>query len=63
MDVETVSIALGLMVTALFTEFFGLAAGGMVVPGYLAMSLHKPLDILATLTAAPGPERSSWRPL
>lgn len=52
MDVETVSIGLGLMVTALFTELFGLAAGGMVVPGYLALSLDKPLDIVATLAAA-----------
>ena len=37
MDTLTVSIAVGLIVSLLFTEMFGLSAGGMIVPGYLAI--------------------------
>jgi poly-gamma-glutamate biosynthesis protein PgsC/CapC len=36
----------------LFSELFGLAAGGMVVPGYIALYLDKPLDVVLTLGAA-----------
>jgi poly-gamma-glutamate biosynthesis protein PgsC/CapC len=52
LDPVATSIAIGLFVSLLFTEIFGLAAGGMVVPGYLALSLDKPIDILLTLGAA-----------
>ena len=52
MDVHTVAIGLGLIVSLLFTEFFGLAVGGMIVPGYIALSLHRPADILLTLGVA-----------
>ena len=52
MDVLTVSIGIGLVVSLLFTEAIGLTAGGMIVPGYLALSLDQPRDILATLTVA-----------
>lgn len=43
------SIGLGLLFSFFFSEFFGLAAGGLVVPGYVAMYLHYPLDLIATL--------------
>jgi poly-gamma-glutamate biosynthesis protein PgsC/CapC len=46
------SIGIGLVVSLLFSEFFGLAAGGMVVPGYIALRLSQPLDVLLTLMAA-----------
>jgi len=52
MDTLTLSIALGLIVSLLFTEAYGLSAGGMIVPGYLALSLHQPLSILVTLSVA-----------
>jgi len=52
MDTMTVSIAIGLIVSLLFTEAYGLSAGGMIVPGYLALSLHQPLSILITLLVA-----------
>jgi len=52
MDVETLAIAIGLIVSFAFTEIFGLAAGGMVVPGYLALELNRPANILLTLLAA-----------
>lgn len=52
MDVQTVSIGVGLVVSLLFTELFGLAAGGMIVPGYLALSLNRPADVVLTLAVA-----------
>ena len=52
MDLTNTSIAVGLIVSLLFSELFGLAAGGMVVPGYVAVFLHKPLSIVLTIAAA-----------
>ncbi len=47
-----VSIAVGLVVSLLFTEAFGLTVGGMIVPGYLALYLNQPLTVLLTIAAA-----------
>ncbi len=52
MDTLTVSIGIGLAVSLLFSETFGLAAGGMVVPGYIALSLDQPMTVIATFTAS-----------
>ncbi|WP_442509929.1 poly-gamma-glutamate biosynthesis protein PgsC [Novipirellula sp. SH528] len=52
MDTLTVSIGIGLAVSLLFSETFGLAAGGMVVPGYIALSLDRPVTVVATFLAA-----------
>ena len=52
MDPMTVSIGMGLFVSLTLTELFGLAAGGMVVPGYLALFLDRPLIVALTLGAA-----------
>ena len=52
MDTFTVSIAIGLIVSLLFTEFYGLSSGGMIVPGYLALHLHQPVSVALTLLAA-----------
>ncbi len=43
------AIGLGLVISLLFSETLGLAAGGMVVPGYLALMIHEPLRILGTI--------------
>ncbi len=51
-DIIAVSIGVGLAVSLLFSEVFGLAAGGMVVPGYFALYLNRPLDILLTIACA-----------
>lgn len=48
-DLLPLSIGIGLVVSLLFTEIFGVAAGGMVVPGYIALQLTHPLDVLMTL--------------
>lgn len=51
-DLLCISIAIGLVVSLLFAETLGKAAGGLVVPGYLALSITRPLDIVLTLAAA-----------
>jgi poly-gamma-glutamate biosynthesis protein PgsC/CapC len=48
----SLSIGIGLAVSLLFSELFGLAAGGMVVPGYIGLYLNRPLDVGLTLVAA-----------
>jgi gamma-polyglutamate biosynthesis protein CapC len=50
-DLLTLSVGLGLAVSLIFSELFGLAAGGMVVPGYLALHLAEPLTVALTLAA------------
>ncbi len=52
MEWVAVSIGLGLIVSLLFTEAFGLSVGGMIVPGYLALHFDKPATVIATLFAA-----------
>lgn len=52
LNLLALSIGVGLAVSLLFSELFGLAAGGLVVPGYIALYLTRPLDIGATLGAA-----------
>jgi gamma-polyglutamate biosynthesis protein CapC len=51
-NITTLSIGLGLCVSLLFSEFFGIAAGGMVVPGYIALYLNKPMVILTTVVVS-----------
>jgi gamma-polyglutamate biosynthesis protein CapC len=46
------AIGLGLVVSLAFSETLGLAAGGMVVPGYVALMIHHPLRIVGTLIVA-----------
>ncbi len=49
--VET-ALALGITLNLIFTELFGLASAGLVVPGYLALYLHQPTRVLATFAVA-----------
>jgi poly-gamma-glutamate biosynthesis protein PgsC/CapC len=51
-ELLTVSIGLGLAASLLYGELFGIAAGGMVVPGYVALYADKPIDVGITLLAA-----------
>jgi len=46
-----VSIGIGLGVSLFLSEVFGLTAGGLVVPGYIALHLSEPFSILLTLGA------------
>jgi poly-gamma-glutamate biosynthesis protein PgsC/CapC len=52
LNLLALSIGIGLVVSLLFSELFGLAAGGLVVPGYVALYLTRPVDVAATLIAA-----------
>lgn len=52
MNLLSVSVGIGLVVSLLFTEIFGVASAGLVVPGYLALYVHDPLQIVATLGVA-----------
>ncbi|MFZ0428944.1 MAG: poly-gamma-glutamate biosynthesis protein PgsC [Acidobacteriota bacterium] len=51
---ETLALAIGigLALNMVSAEAIGLAAGGMVVPGYLALFLDKPWSVVLTLGAA-----------
>ncbi len=49
-----VSIGIGLAVSLFLSEIFGLTAGGLVVPGYIALHLGEPLTVLLTLGAGFG---------
>ena len=46
------AIGIGLVISLVFSEILGLAAGGMVVPGYIALYLDQPVRIFGTLLAA-----------
>lgn len=46
------AIGLGLVISLIFAESLGLTAGGMVVPGYIALYIHKPLLVIGTILAA-----------
>ncbi len=50
--IQDVAIGLGLAVNLLFTEAFGLPSGGFIVPGYLALYLHRPLRLASTYAIA-----------
>lgn len=51
-DQLNLAIGIGLVISLLFSELFGLAAGGMVVPGYIALKITQPLSVVVTLVAA-----------
>jgi len=48
-ELLSLSIGLGLAVSLLFVEIFGVAVGGMVVPGYVALYLDQPVVVAITL--------------
>lgn len=52
MEWLAVSIGLGLVISLLFTEAFGLSVGGMIVPGYLALHFGNPATVVMTVLAA-----------
>jgi poly-gamma-glutamate biosynthesis protein PgsC/CapC len=48
-ELLALSVGIGLVLSLVFTEMFGIAAGGMIVPGYLALNLTRPYDVLLTI--------------
>ncbi len=43
------AVGLGVIFSLLFSELLGASAGGIVVPGYIAMYLHRPTMIIGTI--------------
>jgi poly-gamma-glutamate biosynthesis protein PgsC/CapC len=46
------AFALGILLGFIFFELTGLTAGGIIVPGYIALYLNEPFRILATIFIA-----------
>jgi len=47
-----ISIGLGIFLSLILSETLGVMAGGIVVPGYLALNLHEPMRVAGTLLVA-----------
>ena len=45
------AVGIGMFLSLILTETIGLAAGGIVVPGYIALVLHHPVQVVATIIA------------
>ncbi|MDD3051718.1 MAG: poly-gamma-glutamate biosynthesis protein PgsC [Candidatus Cloacimonetes bacterium] len=43
------AVGIGVFLSLLFSELLGASAGGIVVPGYIAMNLDRPKNIIGTL--------------
>jgi len=43
-----ISVGLGVILSMIFQEVIGVSAGGIVVPGYVALQMHEPLRLLGT---------------
>ncbi|MCA9621151.1 MAG: poly-gamma-glutamate biosynthesis protein PgsC [Myxococcales bacterium] len=52
MEVLAISVGIGLVLGLAASELLGLASGGLIVPGYLALYLLKPMQLLATFIVA-----------
>lgn len=52
MELLALSVGIGLAVSLLCTELFGVGSAGLVVPGYLALYLMHPGHVLVTLAVA-----------
>jgi poly-gamma-glutamate biosynthesis protein PgsC/CapC len=46
------AVAIGLVISLAFSETLGLATGGMIVPGYIALILHRPERVAGTVAVA-----------
>src|SRR5438034_8219354 len=52
LDTAEVAIALGIAVSMLFYEKQNLVPGGVIVPGYVALTLDRPYMLLSTFAVA-----------
>tara|TARA_B100001750_G_C15248380_1_gene466524 strand:+ start:307 stop:747 length:441 start_codon:yes stop_codon:yes gene_type:complete len=43
-----IAIGLGIILSLFFTETLGVTAGGVIVPGYIALFLHEPRMVIGT---------------
>ena len=47
-----ITVGLGIALSLILTETLGVTAGGVIVPGYIAMHLHNPDQIIMTFIAS-----------
>jgi len=47
-----ISIGLGIFISLILSESLGVTAGGIIVPGYIALYLHQPLQVIITFLVA-----------
>jgi len=52
LELLAISVGMGLIVGLLYTELFGIAPAGLIVPGYLALYLTEPRVLVGTLAVA-----------
>ena len=45
-----IAIGLGIILSLFFTETLGVTAGGVIVPGYIALYLHEPYMVIGTFS-------------
>ena len=48
LDNPAIAIGLGMIISLILTESVGVTAGGLIVPGYVALHLHSPYMVLIT---------------
>ena len=51
-DPQILYIGIGLVVSLLYAEIFGVAPGGIIVPGYLALGIDDPIMVALTLAVS-----------
>ena len=49
---DEVTIGLGIILSLLLSETLGVTAGGIIVPGYISLYLHQPLQVITTFVVA-----------
>ena len=47
-----ISIGLGIIFSLVLSEALGVTAGGIIVPGYIALFLHQPIQVVSTFVVA-----------
>ena len=47
-----ISIGLGIFLSLILSESLGVTAGGIIVPGYIALYLHQPIQVVVTFLVA-----------
>ena len=48
LDNPSIAIGLGMIISLILTETVGVTAGGLIVPGYIALYLHSPYVVIFT---------------
>lgn len=51
-DAHVLYIGIGLVVSLLYSEIFGVAPGGIIVPGYIALGINDPIVVGLTLAVS-----------